>query len=191
MEPIAAQPASYPLTASSVEARVEHEAEYAAFVTERWSTLVRAAVFLGAAAHEAEDLVQATLLLCYRKWDRVRDADDRDGYVFRMLLNVLRTERRSAWWRHRSPHGLASTPEVAVPDAAELTATADAVHRAMRTLSREQREVVVLRYFVELSEAQTAAVLGIRPGTVKSRLSRSLARLSADHHLSEFAGGVS
>jgi RNA polymerase sigma factor (sigma-70 family) len=78
-----------------------------------------------------------------------------------------------------------------VPDAAELTATADAVHRAMRTLSREQREVVVLRYFVELSEAQTAAVLGIRPGTVKSRLSRSLARLSADHHLSEFAGGVS
>jgi len=87
---------------------VEHEAEYAAFVAERWSPLVRTAVFLGASAHEAEDLVQATLLLCYRKWDRVRAADDRDGYVYRMLLNVLRSDRRSAWWRHRSPHPVGS-----------------------------------------------------------------------------------
>jgi len=172
---------------------VEHEAEYAAFVEERWSPLVRAAVFLGAAPHEAEDLVQATLLLCYRKWDRVRGADDRDGYVYRMLLNVLRSDRRSAWWRHRSPHpvGADSPREAAVGDAAEATAIADAVHRAMLVLSKEQREVVVLRYFVQLSEAQTAAVLGIRPGTVKSRLSRSLARLSADHHLADLAGGVS
>ena len=172
---------------------MEHEAEYAAFVDERWSPLVRTAVFLGASPHEAEDLVQATLLLCYRKWDRVRAAADRDGYVYRMLLNVLRSDRRSAWWRHRSPHPVDgdAARDAAVGDAAEATAVADAVHRAMLVLSKEQREVVVLRYFVQLSEAQTAAVLGIRPGTVKSRLSRSLARLSADHHLADLAGGIS
>jgi RNA polymerase sigma-70 factor (sigma-E family) len=168
---------------------VEHEAEYAAFVDERWSTLVRTAVFLGASPHEAEDLVQATLLLCYRKWDRVRRADDRDGYVYRMLLNVLRSDRRSGWWRHRSSREVDDhLPGSAIADAAEATAIADAVHRAMQGLSKEQREVVVLRYFVQLSEAQTAAVLGVPPGTVKSRLSRSLARLSADHHLLDLAG---
>ena len=108
---------------------MEHEAEYSAFVAERWSPLVRTAVFLGASAHEAEDLVQATLLLCYRKWDRVRAADDRDGYVYRMLLNVLRSDRRSAWWRHRSPHPVGSAREATVGDAAEATAIADAVQR--------------------------------------------------------------
>lgn len=168
---------------------MEHEAEYAAFAAERWPTLVRAAVFLGASPHEAEDLTQATLLLCYRKWERVRAADDRDGYVYRMLLNVLRSERRSAWWRHRSARGLEDgLGDVATADAGEAHAVADAVHRAMAALSKEQREVVVLRYFVQLSEAQTAAVLGIPAGTVKSRLSRSLARLSADHHLHDLAG---
>lgn len=167
---------------------MEHEAEYAAFVAERWTTLLRTAVFLGASPHEAEDLAQATLLLCYRKWDRVRAADDRDGYVYRMLLNVLRSDRRSAWWRHRSGQGVDASATASVADATEATAIADAVHRAMLGLSREQREVVVLRYFVQLSEAQTAAVLGIRPGTVKSRLSRSLARLSTDHHLLDLAG---
>jgi RNA polymerase sigma-70 factor (sigma-E family) len=173
---------------------VEHEAEYAGFVAERWSSLVRAAVFLGAASHEAEDVAQATLLLCYRKWERVRAADDREAYVYRMLLNVLRSDRRSAWWRHRSRHPVSEVlTEAAVADAAEATALADAVHRAMLSLSKEQREVVVLRYFVQLSEAQTAAALGIRPGTVKSRLSRSLARLSIDQHLVDLdlTGGTS
>lgn len=166
---------------------MEHEAEYAAFVAERWSTLVRAAVFLGAAPHDAEDLVQGTLLRCYRKWDLVRAADDRDGYVFRILLNVLRSDRRSAWWRRRSDRALVDQAAT-VGDTAEATAIADAVHRAMADLSAEQRQVVVLRYFVQLSEAQTAAVLGVPAGTVKSRLSRSLARLSADHHLTDLAG---
>lgn len=165
---------------------MQHEPEYAAFVTERWSTLVRSAVFLGATPHEAEDLVQATLLLCYRKWDLVRSAENRDGYVYRMLLNVLRSDRRSAWHRIRSPREDIDKP---VPDATEATEIADAVHRALATLSKEQREVVVLRYFVQLSEAHTAAALGIPAGTVKSRLARSLALLSANDHLADVTGG--
>ena len=162
------------------------EDDYAEFVTERWATLVRAAVFLGAAPHEAEDIAQATLVLCYRKWDRVQSADDRDAYVYRMLMNTLRSDRRSAWWRKRSPQAL---PDQSVGDSSEATAIADAVHRAMGTLTADQQHVVVLRYFVQLTEAQTAAALGIPAGTVKSRLSRSIAALSANHHLAEFAGG--
>ncbi|MGN6722121.1 MAG: SigE family RNA polymerase sigma factor [Marmoricola sp.] len=165
---------------------MDYEDEFADFVAGRWPTLVRAAVFLGAAPHEAEDLAQTTLVLCYRKWDRVRAADDRDAYVYRMLMNTLRSDRRTSWWRKRD---LRDLPDQPVGDGSEAAAIADAVHRAMSSLSIEQQNVVVLRYFVQLTEAQTAAVLGIPAGTVKSRLSRSIAALSANHHLAEFAGG--
>src|SRR6188472_2033671 len=62
------------------------EAEYAAYVEQAWGTLVRAAVFLGALPHEAEDLAQTTLVRCYTGWDKVSSADNRDAYVYRMLL---------------------------------------------------------------------------------------------------------
>ncbi|MEP9384766.1 SigE family RNA polymerase sigma factor [Nocardioides sp. KR10-350] len=165
----------------------ETEAAYSTYVAERWRDLVRAAVFLGAAPHEAEDLAQQTLVRCYAQWARVSGADNRDAYVYRMLLNCLRDARRSRWWRgrvDREPTG----PDQSVGDSAEAIAIADAVHRALAQLSKPNREVVVLRYFVQLTEAQTADVLGIAPGTVKSRLSRSLARLAANSHLLDLAG---
>lgn len=163
------------------------EAEFSDFVTDRWSTLVRAAVFLGASPDEAEDIAQSTLVLCCTKWELVTAADDRDAYVYRMLVNVFRSERRTARWRLRSSQPLTDQPVV---DGADAALVADAVHRAMASLNRPHREVVVLRYFVQLTEAQTASVLGIPPGTVKSRLSRSLAQLSASDHLAEYAGGA-
>ncbi|GAB3769443.1 hypothetical protein GCM10027600_24300 [Nocardioides ginsengisegetis] len=66
---------------------------------------------------------------------------------------------------------------------------ADAVHRALAGLKNHNREVVVLRHCAQLSEAQTADILKISPGTVKSRLSRSLAQLAKSSHLSDFAEG--
>ena len=159
---------------------------FADFVTAHWRSLVRAAVFLGAQAHEAEDLAQTTLVKCYQKWSLVTAADDQDAYVYRMLLNTLRSDRRKLSFKLRS----ATIAEPTISDGADAAAIADAVHRAMAGLSKEQQEVVVLRYFVQLSEAQTAAALGIPAGTVKSRLSRSLAHLSASNHLAEFAGGA-
>jgi RNA polymerase sigma-70 factor (sigma-E family) len=155
------------------------EAAYAEFVRARWRDLVRAAVFLGADPHEAEDLAQTTLVRCYSGWERVIGADNRDAYVYRMLLNALRDVRRSRWWKARSDLEL----DVVVGDRTEAVAVADAVHRALSGLSKINREVVVLRYFVQLSEAQTAAALGIPAGTVKSRLSRALAILARDRHL--------
>jgi RNA polymerase sigma-70 factor (sigma-E family) len=160
----------------------EDEAAFTAYVEKAWPTLVRAGVFLGAGAHEAEELAQQTLVRCYGAWDRVSAADNRDAYVYRMLLNCLRDQRRSRWWKDRrdATDERLDTP---TPDRSEAVATADAVHRALAGLSAQARQVVVLRYFVELSEAQTAQALGIPAGTVKSRLSRALSQLSADDHL--------
>jgi RNA polymerase sigma-70 factor (sigma-E family) len=160
-----------------------HEAEFSVFVRERWRDLVRAAVFLGADAAEAEDLAQQTLVRCHGSWHRVRVARNREAYVYRMLLNQLRDVRRTRWWRSR---GDAIAVE-SIEDSSERVVLTDAVHRALATLTAQQRDVVVLRYFAQLSEAQTAAVLDIAPGTVKSRLYRALGRLAGSEDLSDYA----
>jgi RNA polymerase sigma-70 factor (sigma-E family) len=159
------------------------EASYADFVRTCWRDLVRAAIFLGASPHEAEDLAQQTLVRCYANWQRVTDATNRDAYVYRMLLNQLRDARRTRWWRSR----VDAAPDGSVDDASNRVVIADAVHQALDGLSKAHRDVVVLRYFVGLTGAQTAAVLGISIGTVKSRLSRSLASLADSQHLSELS----
>lgn len=169
----------------------DNEAAYADYVAEAWPSLVRAAVFLGARPHEAEDLAQTTLVRCYTGWDKVSSADNREAYVYRMLLNGLRDIRRTRWWKDRQHDAtpLEDRPVSRVGDAAERIAIADAVHRALGTLTKPNRDVVVLRYFVQLSERQTAEVLGVPAGTVKSRLSRALAHLAANDHLIDLSGG--
>lgn len=169
----------------------ESESAYADYVEQSWPSLVRAAVFLGARPHEAEDLAQATLVRCYTGWERVSGADNRDAYVYRMLLNCLRDTRRTRWWKDRQydvPEALERPATGRGADAAERVAIADAVHRALGSLSKPSRDVVVLRYFVQLSERQTAEALGVPPGTVKSRLSRALAHLAANDHLLDISG---
>lgn len=167
---------------------MDHDADYAAYVRESWSTLVRSAVFLGCTVHEAEDLAQTTLVRCYTAWPSVAAADNRAAYVYRMLLNCLRDSKRRRWWGERPSERLPETRGYdgrESPDDMAAVDTADAVHRALAGLSKINRDVVVLRYFTGLSEQQTAEVLDVPPGTVKSRLSRSLAQLAADDHLTE------
>ncbi|MCR1783912.1 SigE family RNA polymerase sigma factor [Nocardioides carbamazepini] len=164
------------------------EAAYADYVQQSWSSLVRAAVFLGARPHEAEDLAQTTLVRCYTGWSRVSSAENRDAYVYRMLLNCLRDSRRTRWWKDRQYDAPVDGPRTAAPDASDRVALADAVHRALGALTKPNREVVVLRYFVQLTERQTAEALGIPAGTVKSRLSRALAHLADDDHLLDLTG---
>lgn len=160
----------------------DHEADYAAYVRESWSTLVRSAVFLGCSVHEAEDLAQTTLVRCYTAWPAVAAADNRAAYVYRMLLNCLRDSKRRRWWGERPSERLPEDRRTSRDDMADVD-TADAVHRALAGLSKINRDVVVLRYFTGLSEQQTAEVLGVPAGTVKSRLSRSLAQLASDEHV--------
>jgi RNA polymerase sigma-70 factor (sigma-E family) len=161
--------------------------EYSAYVAARWSTLIRAARLFGCSAHEAEELVQAALVKCYVSWSKVSTADDRDGYVYRVLLNTRRSLLRKA--PSTQSLNCAKEPEPRNGsndyDAVDLT---ESVERALSSLTPRARQVVVLRFFVDLSERQTADVLGVATGTVKSRLSRALAQLSKDPHLSEFPG---
>jgi RNA polymerase sigma-70 factor (sigma-E family) len=166
---------------------LDTDQEFSAFAAARWSALVRSAVFLGCGLEEAHDLAQTTLLRCYTSWTKVAQAEDRDAYVYRMLLNCLRDSRRRRWWGERPT---ATVPDRAVSDPVGEIVDADAVHRALADLSSLSRQVVVLRYYAELSERQTAEVLGLPPGTVKSRLSRALKQLAANHHLTESVEGT-
>ncbi len=146
--------------------------------------------------HEAEDLAQTTLVRCYTGWDKVSSADNRDAYVYRMLLNCLRDVaahpvvegprgdgraggRRPGRYRPRS----ATAP---TPSRWPTPCTGRS-----GCLTKPNRDVVVLRYFVQLTERQTADVLGVPAGTVKSRLSRSLALLAANDHILDLSGGAS
>jgi RNA polymerase sigma-70 factor (sigma-E family) len=161
--------------------------DYATYAGARWPSLVRSAVFLGCSVEEAQDVAQTTLLRCYVAWAKVNRADDRDAYVFRVLLNCLRDSRRRRWWGERPTERL---PDSASRDITAEVDVADAVHRALAGLSQVNRDVVVLRFFANLSEQQTAEALGIAVGTVKSRLSRALAQLADDSHLFDLTEGI-
>lgn len=158
------------------------EDDFAEYAAARWPLLVRSAVLLGCGVAEAEDVAQATLLRCYLKWSKVQRAADRDAYVFRMLVNVHRDSRRRRWWRERPMEQL---PEPPTEDTTDDIDTADAMSRALAALSPPHREVVVLRFYAHLDEQSIAEVLQIAPGTVKSRLSRALARLANDANLAD------
>lgn len=152
--------------------------DFTEYVAARRAALVRSAVLLGCPQADAEDIVQSTLTKAYRSWRRVQRADQPDAYVYRILVNTLRDAAARRW------HGELPTldlPETAAPDT-DL-ATGLAVRRALAAMAKEHREVLVLRYFADLSEAETAGVLGVPAGTVKSRTSRALKALSADQNI--------
>jgi RNA polymerase sigma-70 factor (sigma-E family) len=155
------------------------------FVAARWTRLVRSAVLLGADVHAAEDVVQTALAKCHRRWARVTRADDVDAYVHRVLINTLLDSRRRRWWGETPTEVLPEAgPSVpSVDDVAGGVAESDAMRGALLRLPLGQREVVVLRFYADLTEQQTAAALGVALGTVKSRTSRALAALAADASL--------
>lgn len=162
--------------------------DFAAYASARWSSLVRSAVFLGCTLDEAHDLTQVTLLRCYRKWGRVQKSDNRDAYVYRMLVNCHRDSRRRRWWGERPTEFMPEQPTAG--DHVDAVVLIDAVHRALADLSRDAREVVVLRYYANLTDQQAAEALAIPVGTVKSRLSRALHQLSTNAHLSDLEEGT-
>ncbi|MEU0276345.1 SigE family RNA polymerase sigma factor [Streptomyces sp. NPDC006307] len=157
---------------------------FSSYVRARGPVLLRTARSLTANPNDAEDLLQAALTKTYVAWERIEDHRALDGYVRRALINT-----RTSQWRKRrveefacdelpEPHGL---PE---PDPAEQQALRDAMWRAVVRLPDRQRAMVVLRYYEDLSEAQTAEVLGVSVGTVKSAVSRALGKLREDPELS-------
>ncbi|MFF1645117.1 SigE family RNA polymerase sigma factor [Streptomyces sp. NPDC058240] len=156
---------------------------FSSFVRARGPVLLRAARSLTANPSDAEDLLQTALTKTYVAWERIEDHRALDGYVRRALLNT-----RTSQWRKRKVDEFAcdELPEqeaVQGPDPAEQQSLHDAMWRAVLKLPDRQRAMVVLRYYEDLSEAQTAEVLGVSVGTVKSAVSRALGKLREDPEL--------
>lgn len=164
----------------------DDDGDFSAYASARWGALVRSGIVLGCTVDEAQDVVQATLMRCYTKWGKVQRADNRDAYVYRVLLNCYRDSRRRHWWGERPTSTL---PDRGVADTSEELVAADAIHQALRDLTHNHREVVVLRYYAHMTEAQTAQFLGTSLGTVKSRHARAMAKLAVSPHLSDIAEG--
>jgi RNA polymerase sigma-70 factor (sigma-E family) len=156
---------------------------FSSYVKARQPVLLRTARSLTANPSDAEDLLQTVLTKTYVAWDRIEDHRALDGYVRRALLNT-----RTSQWRKRKVDEFAydELPEPDVTpagDPAEQQALHDAMWRAIMKLPARQRAMVVLRYYEDLSEVQTAEVLGVSVGTVKSAVSRALGKLREDPEL--------
>jgi RNA polymerase sigma-70 factor (sigma-E family) len=152
--------------------------EFAEFVAARSPALLRTARLLAGDWAAAEDLLQDALAICWRRWSRI-DGNP-EPYVHRVLVNTYLARRRRFWNRER-PTG--ELPETPVDDVSERVVVHEQVEAALRALTPRQRAVVVLRYYEDLTEAETARVLGVSVGTVKSQTSKALARLRVDASL--------
>jgi RNA polymerase sigma-70 factor (sigma-E family) len=150
------------------------DGQFEAFVASRYAVLVRAARIVSYDPSQAEDLVQAALIRTYSHWSSLRDPVAAQSYTHTTLVRLaLRGQRRR--WRGERP--TAKLPELAGPDAYAASDNADAVRRALAGIPANQRAVLVLRYYLEMSETEIAEVLKCPVGTVKSRTSRALAAL--------------
>jgi RNA polymerase sigma-70 factor (sigma-E family) len=149
--------------------------EFVDFVNERSAVLLRGAYLLcGGDRGAAEDLLQDVLARMYPRWRRIRG--DPEAYARAALANAAANRwRRRARRVAEAPLDAAVQPGVAGPE--QYVAERDSVVRALGELPARMRAVLVLRYFHDLTEAQTAAALGCRVGTVKSQTSRGLTRL--------------
>jgi RNA polymerase sigma-70 factor (sigma-E family) len=150
------------------------------YVATRSASLLRMAYLLTHNRADAEDLVQAALAKAYQAWDRIEDRGAVDGYVRRALVNT-----HISWWRRRrvEEYPTDDIPEQAVTDHAGDSELQDALRRAIERLPRRMRAAVVLRYYEDMSEAEIAGVLGVSQGTVKSTVSRAVAKLRIDAEL--------
>jgi RNA polymerase sigma-70 factor (sigma-E family) len=149
--------------------------EFVAFASAR---LFRTAYAVSGDRQLAEDAVQAGLVSAYQSWSRVVGADDPEAYVRRIVINQLFAWHRRSFKRREVSCEVVPEPSPA-PSLQDRFVDAEPVWQALRELPARQRAVVVLRYVEDLSERETAELLGIRRGTVKSRAAGGLAHLRA------------
>jgi RNA polymerase sigma-70 factor (sigma-E family) len=157
--------------------RDEAEVPFTEFVVARSPALLRTAYLLvGGDWALAEDLLQVALTKTYLSWGRVRDRGAVEAYVRTTMATTA-----TSWWRRRwqGERATAVLPEGATADRSPDVDEQDALWQLVRRLPTRQRAVLVLRFYEDLSEAETARTLGITPGTVKSHTSRALAAMRA------------
>ena len=151
-----------------------HDAEFEAFVLSAWPRLRQAAYALTRDTRDAEDLLQTVLTKAYTRWSRVR-RDDPVAYVRRSLVNAYIDTWRRARTLREVPMAV-PTDRPSYDDAVRVEQRDELVGRLDR-LSDRERTIVVMRHYLDLSEAEVARTLGCSVGTVKSTCSRALQRL--------------
>ena len=140
----------------------DREADFTAYVRARQASFARFAYLLTGDPHSAQDLVQSALAKVYGKWDHISAVESPDAYVRKVMVN-----EHTTWWRRQWRHRERTDSELI------------RVMEHVRNLAPQQRAAVVLRYYEDLSEAQTAEILGCTVGTVKSHTSRAIRSLRA------------
>jgi len=154
--------------------RRSQEDAYTEFARANLGWLSRTAAALAGSRHAGEDLAQEALVKAYVHWRRVRAADDPRAYLRRILVRcVIDDSRRPV--RREVPTEVVTGP--GVPDSSSTQAEADLVARALATLAPRQRQCAVLRFVEDLDVRQTAELLGVSEGTVKSSTHQALAAL--------------
>lgn len=153
--------------------RRAREAEFHEFVVARWPRLIRTAYLLTGDRHHAEDLAQATLIRAFQGWNRVRVSDSPDAYVHKIMVrcNVSRFRKR------RVAEHLGDLPDRGMSDATDQVDQRRALVAALQDLTKKQRSVVVLRFWSDLTERETAEILGCSIGNVKAQTHHALAKL--------------
>jgi RNA polymerase sigma-70 factor (sigma-E family) len=149
--------------------------EYDAFVRSRTPALLRSAYLLTGDQHLAEDLVQTALARTHQAWSRLHETGNAEAYARRVMYHV-----QVSWWRRPR---MAESLSGSVPDRGgavdwdDRVAVKATLRQALARLTASQRAVLVLRFFEDQTETQTAEVLGVTVGTVKSQIARALNRL--------------
>jgi RNA polymerase sigma-70 factor (sigma-E family) len=145
---------------------------FTAWAVGRQQALFRTAYLLSGDRHRAEDLLQETMLKVAARWSRLRDGDP-DAYARTILVRD-----NISWWRRlRRETVVATPPDRPSGDTSDVSDRRIAVAKALDCLTPRQRAVLVLRYYDDLTEQQTAAALGVSLGTVKAHAHHGLARL--------------
>lgn len=157
---------------TSKEVTIEPERDFDDFVATCSTRLLRTAYLLTRDRGRAEDLLQTALVKTWLSWQRI-DGDPA-AYLHKVLVNTYAT-----WWRRRW-NDERPTAELPEPGYDEDPSTTHDLWAALGRLPRGQRAVIVLRYFEDLSEADTARVLDCSVGTVKSQCAKALAKLRLD-----------
>ena len=155
---------------------------YAEFVAARSASLFRTAYLVIGDYQLAEDLLQDSLVKVYVAWPRLRDVAKAEAYTRRVIVTTAISWRRRRSF-HESPTG--ALPESVVPDETERVSTRDELWNELHVLPPRQRAAVVLRFCEDLSEAQTADLMGCSVGTVKRQVSVGLGKLR-DHLGTDF-----
>ena len=149
-------------------------AAYSDLVTARSPSLFRTAYLIMGDHQLAQDLLQESLVKTYIAWPRLRDVTKAEAYARRTIVTTA-----ISWRRRRSFHErpIDEVPDVGVADRVDELATRDALWAHLQLLPPRQRAAIVLRHYLDLSEAQTAEAMGCSVGAVKSQTSAGLGRL--------------